>query len=76
MGFKTAGAIKRDLDVDECIDLVKDCFTSAGERDIYTGDSVEICVITKVCAAAFVSVKYQCIEYMHAYIYIYIYTYI
>eukprot|EP00808_Paulinella_micropora_P025251 g26847.t1 len=47
VGFKTAGAIKRDLSVEECIDLVKDCFTSAGERDIYTGDSAEICVITK-----------------------------
>ena len=29
----------------EAIDLVKDCFASAGERDIFTGDSVDICVI-------------------------------
>ena len=29
----------------EAIDLVKDCFASAGERDIFTGDSVTIVVI-------------------------------
>eukprot|EP00871_Galdieria_phlegrea_P002628 jgi/Galph1/3366/GphlegSOOS_G2051.1 len=35
------------LSLDEAIDLVKDVFTSAGERDIYTGDAVDICIITK-----------------------------
>ena len=29
----------------EALDLVKDCFASAGERDIFTGDAVDICVI-------------------------------
>jgi len=41
------GAVKMDLSLQETVDLVKDCFTSAGERDIYTGDFVEICKITK-----------------------------
>merc|ERR1712167_172967 len=35
-----------DLELDDAIDLVKDAFVSAGERDIRTGDSVEICIIT------------------------------
>ena len=31
---------------DTAVNLVRDVFTSAGERDIYTGDSVYIAVIT------------------------------
>jgi len=38
---------KRDLSLQETIDLVKDCFTVCGERDIYTGDSVTLAIITK-----------------------------
>ena len=38
---------KRDLPADEVVEIMKDAFLSAGERDIYTGDTVEIMVITK-----------------------------
>ena len=36
-----------DLTVEEVVSLVKDTLTSAGERDIYTGDFVDIAIITK-----------------------------
>lgn len=39
-------AKKEEVDLDSCIELIKDAFTSCGERDIYTGDEVEICKIT------------------------------
>ena len=45
--WKTAGKMKRELTLDEMLDLVKDVYTSAGERDIYTGDTVHIAIITK-----------------------------
>lgn len=38
---------KPELNVDETVDFVRDIFTSAGERDIYTGDYVLIAVIDK-----------------------------
>ena len=41
------------LSLDKAVVLVQDVFSAAAERDIYTGDGVEICVIT----AAGVDVK-------------------
>ncbi|KAH9507577.1 Proteasome subunit beta type-1-B [Bulinus truncatus] len=35
------------LSAQQCIALVKDVFTSAAERDIYTGDNILITVVTK-----------------------------
>ena len=47
VGFRTHPQDKKDLSIDEAVALVKDAFTVAGERDIYTGDQVEINIITK-----------------------------
>jgi len=47
VAFKTHKSNARALSQDECLELVKDVMTSAGERDIYTGDSVEIVIINK-----------------------------
>jgi len=44
--FKTAQKMKKTLSLQETLDLVKDVYTAAGERDIYTGDTVEIAIIT------------------------------
>lgn len=41
------GAEFIDLSQEEVVRLVKDTLTSAGERDIYTGDFVDIAIITK-----------------------------
>lgn len=50
VGFKNQGGlqgVKTALSKEETVGLVKDLFTSAAERDIYTGDCVEIQIITK-----------------------------
>lgn len=45
--FKTHLSNFKQLSQQECLTLVKDVMTSAGERDIYTGDSVDIVIISK-----------------------------
>lgn len=34
------------LSIEKALTVVKDVFISAAERDIYTGDSIHICIIT------------------------------
>ena len=48
VGFKNQADSKgKSISLDEAISLVKDSFISATERDIYTGDSVIVSIITK-----------------------------
>ena len=45
IGHKNRLDEKRELEADEVVEIVKDAFLTAGERDIYTGDAVEIMII-------------------------------
>ncbi|XP_007909636.1 proteasome subunit beta type-1 [Callorhinchus milii] len=48
IGYKNMQNVKREeLSLEEATQLIKDVFISAAERDIYTGDSLKICTITK-----------------------------
>jgi len=42
-----AGKDRWDIPEADAVTLVKDCFTAASERDIYTGDFVDIMIINK-----------------------------
>ncbi|CAI8048873.1 Proteasome subunit beta type-1-A [Geodia barretti] len=47
IGLKNqSGAEEVPLSQDKAVALVQDVFSAAAERDIYTGDGLEICVIT------------------------------
>lgn len=40
------GVEKKPLSIEKAVQLVTDVFTSAAERDIYTGDGIQINIIT------------------------------
>lgn len=42
-----ANIVKKELSKEKAIELVKDVFISAAERDIYTGDAVLLNIVTK-----------------------------
>ncbi len=46
VGFRHHLQDRVQRSVDETVEFVKDTFTSAGERDIYTGDAVDIFAVT------------------------------
>jgi 20S proteasome subunit beta 6 len=47
IGHKNRMDPQRELSKEEIVEIIKDAFVTAGERDIYTGDGLEIMVITK-----------------------------
>lgn len=48
IGYKNMENVEQlPLTLDKAVQLVKDVFVSAAERDVYTGDALKICIITK-----------------------------
>uniref|UniRef100_A0AAQ5YMA8 Proteasome subunit beta n=1 Tax=Amphiprion ocellaris TaxID=80972 RepID=A0AAQ5YMA8_AMPOC len=48
IGFKNMEGVEQvPLTQDKAVQLVKDVFISAAERDVYTGDALRVCIITK-----------------------------
>ena len=48
VGFKNMQNVEHvPLTLDRAMRLVKDVFISAAERDVYTGDTLKICIVTK-----------------------------
>ena len=46
VGHRTRKDEAPEMTVEEAIKVIKEAFITAGERDIYTGDSVEILILT------------------------------
>lgn len=46
-GKNQQGFQNQPMPLKQCVAMVKDVFTSAAERDIYTGDSIQISIVTK-----------------------------
>ncbi|KAL7890414.1 hypothetical protein AOLI_G00026720 [Acnodon oligacanthus] len=48
IGFKNMENVEHvPLSLEKAVQLVKDVFISAAERDVYTGDALKICIVTK-----------------------------
>lgn len=47
VGGKNIAIPRAPLTIEQALKVAKDAFTSAAERDIHTGDHVEIWIITK-----------------------------
>jgi 20S proteasome subunit beta 6 len=46
IGYENMASIREPISVEKGVAIVKDAFISAAERDIYTGDSIIINIIT------------------------------
>lgn len=48
IGFKNMEGVQHvPLTQEKAVQLVTDVFISAAERDVYTGDALRICIVTK-----------------------------
>jgi 20S proteasome subunit beta 6 len=47
IGFKNQSQHKRPITLDMAINVARDAFLAAAERDIYTGDFLELFIITR-----------------------------
>ena len=52
VGRRNRTDAKAPLTVSEAVELIKECFVTAGERDIYTGDAVDIHIVTAAGVAS------------------------